>query len=96
MRDDAEAEISVHAPVALGSLAFLLSDQGYAGSGMRTSENMSATNISQYGSCQELQRSGLTPLISRSPCLRTSSSRWGRSETVIRPPTLKALRIALI
>ena len=40
--------------------------------------------------------SELTPVISRSPCLRTSSSRWGLGGAVIRPPTLKALRIALI
>src|SRR5215212_141743 len=45
---------------------------------------------------EELQRSELTPCISRSPCLRTSSSRWEPGGAVIRPPTLKALRIALI
>ena len=42
------------------------------------------------------RRSELTPVIRRSPCLRTSSSRWGLGGAVIRPPNLKALRIALI
>ena len=45
---------------------------------------------------EEWQRSELTLVISRSPCLRTSSSRWEPGGAVIRPPTLKALRIALI
>ncbi len=55
-----------------------------------------ATHDATIGANYALRRLKLTLVIRRPPCLRTASSHWSLGGAVVRPPTLQALRFALI